>query len=66
MRELKSPKVCDCTNLAAQEHIHQISVFPVNDWSGGAQAGHLENISLERRGPLWTEGVVAGGVLKLF
>lgn len=51
MRELKSPKVCDCTNLAAQEHIHQISVFPVNDWSGGAQAGHLENISLERRGP---------------
>lgn len=36
---------------AVQEHIHQISVFPVNDWSSRAQAGHLENISLERRGP---------------
>lgn len=36
---------------AVQEHIHQISVFPVNDWSSRARAGHLENISLERRGP---------------
>lgn len=25
--------------------------FPVNDWSSRAQPGHLENISLERRGP---------------
>lgn len=45
--------------LAVQEHIHQISVFPVNDWSSRARAGHLENISLERRGPFvgwWREG----------
>lgn len=36
--------------------IHQISVFPVNDWSSRARAGHLENISLERRGPAVGKG----------
>lgn len=39
-------------SVRAQEHIHQISVFPVSDWSSRARPGHLENISLERRGPL--------------
>ena len=48
---LSVPRPLSMHQLAVQEHVHQISIFPVNDWSSRALAGHLENISLERRGP---------------